>query len=186
MKARAFTQSYQGVVSALPTPVFISKAYNPNDLPDGVHPQFKQFTALWDTGAEKSVITKKVADEVNIFPNGKALVYNANGSCEVNTYLVGIGLPNNVVFPAMRVSEGELNGFDILIGMDVIGSGDFSVCQVNGHTKFSFQVPSTHDIDFVEELNTPTSPIIKEKKPRPNDPCPCGSGKKYKNCHGKS
>ncbi|MBR4432146.1 MAG: SEC-C domain-containing protein, partial [Paludibacteraceae bacterium] len=24
-----------------------------------------------------------------------------------------------------------------------------------------------------------------EKKPRPNDPCPCGSGKKYKQCHGK-
>jgi uncharacterized protein YchJ len=21
-------------------------------------------------------------------------------------------------------------------------------------------------------------------KPRPNDPCPCGSGKKYKKCHG--
>ncbi|WP_456089030.1 SEC-C metal-binding domain-containing protein [Oribacterium parvum] len=20
----------------------------------------------------------------------------------------------------------------------------------------------------------------------PNDPCPCGSGKKYKNCHGQS
>ncbi len=28
-------------------------------------------------------------------------------------------------------------------------------------------------------------PIIAEKKPRPNDPCPCGSGKKYKQCHGK-
>ena len=27
-------------------------------------------------------------------------------------------------------------------------------------------------------------PIRVEKKPRPNDPCPCGSGKKYKNCHG--
>jgi preprotein translocase subunit SecA len=25
-----------------------------------------------------------------------------------------------------------------------------------------------------------------EKKPRPNDPCPCGSGKKYKQCHGKT
>ncbi|MDD4573760.1 MAG: SEC-C metal-binding domain-containing protein [Sphaerochaeta sp.] len=23
------------------------------------------------------------------------------------------------------------------------------------------------------------------KKVRPNDPCPCGSGKKYKKCHGK-
>lgn len=29
------------------------------------------------------------------------------------------------------------------------------------------------------------TPIIKEKMPRPNDPCPCGSGKKFKNCHGK-
>lgn len=30
-----------------------------------------------------------------------------------------------------------------------------------------------------------TAPIHVEKKPRPNDPCPCGSGKKYKQCHGK-
>ncbi len=29
-------------------------------------------------------------------------------------------------------------------------------------------------------------PIHVEKKPRPNDPCPCGSGKKYKQCHGKA
>lgn len=28
-------------------------------------------------------------------------------------------------------------------------------------------------------------PIIKNKMPRPNDPCPCGSGKKFKQCHGK-
>ena len=28
-------------------------------------------------------------------------------------------------------------------------------------------------------------PITVEKKPRPNDPCPCGSGKKFKQCHGK-
>ena len=28
-------------------------------------------------------------------------------------------------------------------------------------------------------------PMIADKKPRPNDPCPCGSGKKYKQCHGK-
>ena len=28
-------------------------------------------------------------------------------------------------------------------------------------------------------------PIIKDKLPRPNDPCPCGSGKKFKNCHGR-
>jgi preprotein translocase subunit SecA len=28
-------------------------------------------------------------------------------------------------------------------------------------------------------------PIRKEVKVGRNDPCPCGSGKKYKNCHGR-
>ncbi len=31
----------------------------------------------------------------------------------------------------------------------------------------------------------PRTPIVKEKMPGRNDPCPCGSGKKFKNCHGK-
>ncbi len=30
-----------------------------------------------------------------------------------------------------------------------------------------------------------TQPVVREKKVGRNDPCPCGSGKKYKNCHGK-
>ena len=30
-----------------------------------------------------------------------------------------------------------------------------------------------------------TQPIIKDKMPGRNDPCPCGSGKKFKNCHGR-
>ena len=30
------------------------------------------------------------------------------------------------------------------------------------------------------------TPVIKDKMPRPNDPCPCGSGKKFKQCHGKN
>jgi len=35
----------------------------------------------------------------------------------------------------------------------------------------------------VEKKNTP---IKAEKKPKRNEPCPCGSGQKYKNCCGKS
>lgn len=31
----------------------------------------------------------------------------------------------------------------------------------------------------------PRIPIVHTKTPRPNDPCPCGSGLKFKNCHGK-
>jgi len=31
----------------------------------------------------------------------------------------------------------------------------------------------------------PIEPVRVEKKAGRNDPCPCGSGKKYKQCHGK-
>lgn len=31
----------------------------------------------------------------------------------------------------------------------------------------------------------PQQPIVKDKLPNRNDPCPCGSGKKFKNCHGR-
>jgi preprotein translocase subunit SecA len=31
----------------------------------------------------------------------------------------------------------------------------------------------------------PRTPIMKDKLPGRNDPCPCGSGKKFKQCHGK-
>jgi len=34
------------------------------------------------------------------------------------------------------------------------------------------------------ERSNKKQPIRVEKKTRPNDPCPCGSGKKYKKCHG--
>ncbi len=45
--------------------------------------------------------------------------------------------------------------------------------------------------DMLSQANTDTQersrpqPVKVEKKVGRNDPCPCGSGKKYKNCHGK-
>jgi len=38
-------------------------------------------------------------------------------------------------------------------------------------------------VEFLPEKNTKT--IISDKKPGRNDPCPCGSAKKYKKCCGK-
>lgn len=37
-----------------------------------------------------------------------------------------------------------------------------------------------------EEDESKKQPVKKEKKVGRNDPCPCGSGKKYKNCHGRT
>lgn len=40
--------------------------------------------------------------------------------------------------------------------------------------------------EIFDEFTMPKRiPIVKEKKIYPNDPCPCGSGKKYKKCCGK-
>jgi SWIM/SEC-C metal-binding protein len=38
------------------------------------------------------------------------------------------------------------------------------------------------DISDLELLQNPIETIISEKKPGRNEPCPCGSGKKYKHC----
>jgi len=52
------------------------------------------------------------------------------------------------------------------------------------------EASALHDIDENAELNerpaAPVQPYIREgDKVGRNDPCPCGSGKKYKHCHGK-
>lgn len=40
--------------------------------------------------------------------------------------------------------------------------------------------------EIFDEFTVPKQiPVVKEKKIYPNDPCPCGSGKKYKKCCGK-
>jgi preprotein translocase subunit SecA len=43
----------------------------------------------------------------------------------------------------------------------------------------------TNNLETEEEAHT-RQPLVGGKKPKRNDPCPCGSGKKYKQCCGKS
>lgn len=92
---------------------------------------------------------------------------------------------NDPVYGGIPITkiELELTGFDALIGMDIIGLGDFVVSSYEGKTAFSFRMPSLHCFDFVE--NTYMLPRNSQKGPSRNAPCPCGSGKKYKHCHGK-
>ncbi|GAB6960366.1 preprotein translocase subunit SecA [Prevotella aurantiaca JCM 15754] len=47
------------------------------------------------------------------------------------------------------------------------------------------QAAAHHDTRESVQQQTRT-PYMAEKMPRPNDPCPCGSGKKFKNCHGRN
>lgn len=46
-----------------------------------------------------------------------------------------------------------------------------------------FEPDKPEDISDFEKAENPSSPIQSDKIGR-NDPCPCGSGKKYKKCCG--
>lgn len=109
---------------------------------------------LWDTGASRSSIDKRVANEMVLQPIGLANISTANGVVSVNTYLIDLTLPNNVTVHDVIVSGADLGGdIDLLIGMDIIRHGDFAITNTNGSTTFSFRIPSLKEIDYVKEYN---------------------------------
>lgn len=188
LQARSFTKkSPGGLLQALKTNCFVCLPFNPSDK--GIHPELKPFTALWDTGASKTVITKNIVDSLGLKPIGKVKAFHANGDSIVNVYAINLLLPNNVGFSFLNVTEGKMNGFDVLIGMDVINQGDFSITNFKGKTTFSFRIPSMEEIDYQKEAASVQAELISSPpigKVGRNAPCPCGSGKKYKHCHGKA
>jgi len=146
------TRKWKGRANVLTSDVFLSQAFDPVRSP--IEPERKTFQAIWDTGASGSVITARVVKELNLVPTGRADVYTASGQHNVNTYLVNILIPPGVQFVALRVTEGEITGgLDVLIGMDIIGQGDFAVTNENGETCMSYRTPSVQRIDFVKEIN---------------------------------
>ena len=57
-------------------------------------------------------------------------------------------------------------------------------CEKNGwHFIIGFEPDKPEDISDLEKLLNPPQ-VVKSEKIGRNDPCPCGSGKKYKKCCG--
>ena len=145
---------------------------------------------IWDTGATGSVITKSTANALGLTPITKTFVNGVHGSKEVNVYYVNITLNNDQITLNSLVTECEELSNDqsagMLIGMNVISLGDFSITNFDGKTVMSFRRPSLGIVDFVKEINEFNKYLkihniwIKNN----NQKCPCGSGKLWKNCHG--
>jgi SWIM/SEC-C metal-binding protein len=51
--------------------------------------------------------------------------------------------------------------------------------------KIDLEPDKPEDITDLERLLNPIKPLRVEQKPGRNEPCSCGSGKKYKNCCGR-
>lgn len=166
---RAFTTSSSGRLNVLKNQCVVSRAWAPSS--GEPLPPMETFDAIWDTGATNSVITQAVVTACGLTPSGVTDVRHAAGKSEkVPTYLVNIGLPNGVGYTGVRVSIGQFSGGDILIGMDIIGTGDFAVTNVNGVTKFSFRHPSIEDINFVRDSRAPQFQRGGAKKDKPRRP----------------
>ena len=114
----------------------------------------RPFQAIWDTGATNSMISPVVIDYCGLRLSGFTRVNQIQNSYRAATYIVNIALPNGLVVSDVRVAEGRMLGSeDVLIGMDIIGFGDFAITHPNGNTKFTFRFPSTADIDFTLNPN---------------------------------
>lgn len=146
------------------------------------------FWAVWDTAATQSCISENVVKKLELEPVSSINIHTGNGVSQKPTYIVDIFLPNNIRVTPVQVTEIKANtyiGFDLIIGMDIISQGDMSISNVNGETMFSFRVPALGAIDFVEQFKKENKKISKTIAAGRNQFCPCGSGKKYKNCCGK-
>ncbi len=148
----AFTTKYQGLVKQLVNDVHVGKPFNLDELENN-NLELDGAVAIWDTGATGSVITKELVNKLGLKPISKQAVRGVTGEKESNVYMVHIMLPNNMLLTFVRVIECEdiLGESSLLIGMDIISLGDFSVTNVEGKTVMSYRYPSIKVVDYVEE-----------------------------------
>jgi predicted aspartyl protease len=184
MRYQCFTGRCNGVARSLESEIRVGAPVGDRDSirPQDAVSQAKAYSGIWDTGATGCVISQRVVDECGLDPISVAQVFTAKGETRALVYRVSLFLPNGMSFAAQRVTLGDIEGCDVLIGMDIIGRGDFAVSSDNGKTLFSFRHPSAGPIDFMSSGGAGPS---SGRKVGRNDPCPCGSGRKYKKCCGR-
>ncbi len=147
VKYHAFTSKWNGLARQIKTQVFIKSPLDETKISENI-------IALWDTGATGTVISSNIVKELGLITTGKITSNGVNGPASVNTYIIDVILPNKVCIESVTVSESAHfggHGFDVLIGMDIISLGDFAITNEKGITVFSYQIPSSNEIDFVPE-----------------------------------
>jgi len=184
MVVNALTNYASGIADSIITPVKIE---------DPVSSSVIDTSGIWDTGATNSVITKTTAKALGLKAVSYTKVRGVGGEMDSPVYRVRITLNNQDISLIALVTECEELSVDsrigMLIGMNIITMGDFSVSNYGGRTVMTFRVPSLQRIDYVDEINQNNS-LLKQRAinlaHNLQDKCPCGSGKLFKNCHGTS
>lgn len=106
----------------------------------------KVYTAIWDTGARMSSISKQVVEDLGLEPIGAIPVEGVHGEKSANVYLINITPPVGIKFFAIFVTEAQMTSVDVLIGMDIIKYGDFLIANGDNKTVMRFQVPPMNSL----------------------------------------
>jgi hypothetical protein len=99
------------------------------------------YKGVWDTGATRTMITSKTFTELKLTVIDTAMVHGVNSLMKVPVVLVNFVLLDRVGLNSIRAMVSDIQGIDILIGMDIIQLGDFSISNFEKKTVFTFAMP---------------------------------------------
>jgi predicted aspartyl protease len=129
----AFRQKYKTLPPQLLSDIEVISLENPSLR--------NKYRGVWDTGATSTMITRKILSELNLTPIDTATVHGVNSLMLVPVVLINLILPNGIKVNNVRVTVSEIQGIDMLIGMDIIQLGDFSISNLERKTVFTFAMP---------------------------------------------
>lgn len=116
------------------TPIILRK-------PD-VETSLTKANAIWDSGATSSMISATIAKKLQLQPQGTIQIAGVHGVQNAKCYFVDILFENGFCIPKIKVSEGSnFGGFDLLVGMDIIGNGILHIDGSEDLLKVFFRYP---------------------------------------------
>lgn len=106
--------------------------------------------ALWDTGSSDSVISSNLVKRLKIHSVGKAKINSSGSTYQSRLYEITLLLAEQQPINLYVTESHQLDksGIDMLIGLDIIGLGDFALSTYDGTICLSFRMPSKGLIDF--------------------------------------
>ncbi len=142
-RGEAFTVNFHKIVNEIKLPVMVGRPGS----------SLQTFQGVWDTGATMTVISQTIVDQLELKDViDEVDTHSADGPGKADAYYIDVGLPNRVGFQSLKVIKMKIRD-DLLIGMDIIGAGDFCLTNVDGETVLTFECPPHYRYDFVKQIN---------------------------------
>lgn len=140
-----YKKDYETKATAIITEAYMFPNFKPGTLPAL---KFYTPSAAWDTGAENTYISPRVAEALELVAIGETLVMALGGNREVKIYEIALALPNGRLYHDFKVYCDDIDDYDILFGMDVINETDFLITCKDEKTSFSFRSPSKGGVEL--------------------------------------